>query len=87
MKKLGRKRQRAAAKAPRWVRDIAAAHFDPKGVAEHRQRQLGTFGPASDVRRIDPKDYPHSSPSSPRATDMPAGVTSSPPAGKNSVQP
>lgn len=56
-KKIRRKQQRAAAKAPLWVRDIAAAHFDPKAKAEFRTKQLGTFGAASEVRHIDPSKY------------------------------
>ena len=58
MKKLGRKQRRAAAKAPRWVRDIAAAHFDPSGNRRHREAKLGTFGAASEVRHIDPNSLP-----------------------------
>ncbi|AWC21397.1 hypothetical protein CO731_00848 [Aminobacter sp. MSH1] len=54
----GKKRQaRAAAKAPGWLRDIAAATFDPQGNRRYREQKLGTLGPASDVRRIDPADY------------------------------
>ncbi|AZO23847.1 hypothetical protein EJ070_26305 [Mesorhizobium sp. M1E.F.Ca.ET.045.02.1.1] len=56
-KKRTKKMKRAAAKAPRWVRDIAAAKFDPQVHRKHREWQLGTFGAASDVRRIDPADY------------------------------
>ncbi|TJU87603.1 MAG: hypothetical protein E5Y15_08355 [Mesorhizobium sp.] len=55
--KRERKQAKAAAKAPRWVRDIAAAKFDPHGNRQHREWQLGTFGPASPVRKIDPADY------------------------------
>lgn len=57
MKRAKRKQLRAAAKAPRWVRDIAAAHFDPHGKRAFRERQLGTFGAASPVRHVDPKSY------------------------------
>ena len=53
-KKRKRKMLRAAAKAPRWVRDIAAANFDPHGNRQFRESQLGTFGAASEVRQIDP---------------------------------
>ncbi|RWH55452.1 hypothetical protein [Mesorhizobium sp.] len=55
--KRERKQAKAAAKAPRWVRDIAAAKFDPHGNRQHREWQLGTFGAASPVRKIDPADY------------------------------
>lgn len=52
-----RKMKRAAGKAPRWVRDIAAAHFDPQGNRQFRESKLGTFGAASEVRKIDPRDF------------------------------
>ncbi|TPM33720.1 hypothetical protein FJ955_02980 [Mesorhizobium sp. B2-2-2] len=52
-----KKMKRAAAKAPRWVRDIAAAKFDPQAKRQHREWQLGTFGAASPVRKIDPAEY------------------------------
>jgi hypothetical protein len=55
--KRKRKMLRAAAKAPRWVRDTAAAKFDPHGERRHRESKLGTFGAASDVRQIDPATY------------------------------
>ncbi|RWH32460.1 hypothetical protein [Mesorhizobium sp.] len=56
-KKQTTKMGRAAAKAPKWVRDIAAAKFDPQGQRQHREWQLGTFGAASPVRKINPADY------------------------------
>lgn len=56
-RKAKKQQARAAAKAPGWVRDIAAANFDPHGNRRHREQQLGTFGPASPVRRIDPAEY------------------------------
>lgn len=46
-----------AAKAPRWVRGVAAAKFDPAGERKFRDHKLGTFGPASEVKRIDPAAY------------------------------
>lgn len=49
--------QANAAKAPGWVRSIAAAYFDPHGKRKYRDFKLGTFGPASTVREIDPADY------------------------------
>ncbi|UUP19528.1 hypothetical protein [Nitratireductor thuwali] len=55
-KKL-RKMKRVAAKAPRWLRSGAAATFDPHGRRKHRDAKLGTFGPASAVRHIDPAEY------------------------------
>lgn len=52
-----RQMRRAAGKAPRWIRDIAAARFDPIGERAHRDHKLGSFGAASDVRHIDPAEY------------------------------
>jgi len=46
-----------AAKAPGWVRSVAAAKFDPAGERAYRDHKLGTFGAASDVKRIDPAAY------------------------------
>lgn len=46
-----------AAKAPNWVRGVAAAKFDPAGERAYRDSKLGTFGAASPVRRIDPAEY------------------------------
>ena len=57
-----RKMLKAAAKAPRWVRDIAAAHFDPHGDRRHRESKLGTFGAASEVRHVDPREYARPTP-------------------------
>lgn len=46
-----------AAKAPTWLRSVAAAKFDPAGVRAYRDAKLGTFGAASEVKRIDPAVY------------------------------
>lgn len=46
-----------AGKAVGWVRSIAAVKFDPAGERAYRDQKLGTFGPASEVRRIDPAVY------------------------------
>ncbi|MBY3476053.1 hypothetical protein HFN78_35060 [Rhizobium laguerreae] len=46
-----------AATAPGWVRSVAAAKFDPVGERNYRDHRLGTFGAASEVRRIDPAAY------------------------------
>ncbi|ANL34093.1 hypothetical protein [Rhizobium phaseoli] len=46
-----------AAKAPGWVRSVAAAKFDPGGERSYRNHRLGTFGAASEVKRIDPAAY------------------------------
>ncbi|MGE7367887.1 hypothetical protein ACQKKX_02300 [Neorhizobium sp. NPDC001467] len=46
-----------AAKAPNWVRSVAAANFDPAGERAYRDHKLGTFGAASAVKRIDPAEY------------------------------
>jgi len=46
-----------AGKAVGWVRSIAATKFDPAGERAYRDYKLGTFGAASDVKRIDPATY------------------------------
>jgi len=46
-----------AARAPNWVRTAAAAKFDPAGERAYRDHKLGTFGSASEVKRIDPAVY------------------------------
>ncbi|TAX39135.1 hypothetical protein [Rhizobium leguminosarum] len=46
-----------AAKAPGWVRSVAVAKFDPAGERKFRDYKLGTFGAASEVKRIDPATY------------------------------
>ncbi len=46
-----------AGKAVGWVRSIAAAKFDPVGERAYRDYKLGTFGAASEVKRIDPAAY------------------------------
>lgn len=56
-KRQDKKMKRAAAQAPAWVRDIAAANFDPHGVRLHQDWKLGTFGAASPVRSIPIADY------------------------------
>jgi hypothetical protein len=57
MSRKQRKIAKAAAKAPRWLRDGAAAIFDPLGYKQYRAAKLGTFGAASEVRKIDPREY------------------------------
>ncbi len=49
--------KRDAHKAVGWVRAVAAKKFDPAGERAFRDYRLGTFGPASEVRRIDPAEY------------------------------
>lgn len=49
--------QRDAHKAVGWVRSVAAVKFDPAGQRKFRDHKLGTFGAASEVRRIDPAVY------------------------------
>ncbi|MFJ6328103.1 MULTISPECIES: hypothetical protein [unclassified Rhizobium] len=46
-----------AAKAPGWVRTVAAKKFDPAGERAYRDYKLGTFGAASEVKHIDPAVY------------------------------
>lgn len=50
--KKGRKIMREAAKAPTWVRDFAASKATIKRMRRHREKQLGTFGAASECRII-----------------------------------
>jgi hypothetical protein len=57
---MGRKREhrrmmRQARKAPEWVRHIASTKVTARDAARYKRSQLGTFGPASPVRRIDPE--------------------------------
>ncbi|NLS07628.1 hypothetical protein HGP14_30660 [Rhizobium sp. P32RR-XVIII] len=49
--------KRDAHKAVGWVRDIASAKFDPQATRKFRDHKLGTFGAASEVKRIDPAAY------------------------------
>lgn len=46
-----------AAKAPGWIRGMAMGKFDPAGKRAFRDHKLGTFGAASEVKRIDPAVY------------------------------
>jgi hypothetical protein len=55
--KADRKMKREAGKAPGWIRSGAAAKFDPQANRQYRDYRLGTFGPASEVKRIDPDAY------------------------------
>lgn len=56
--KKHRKMLKAAAKAPRWVREIAATKFDRRGERQFREAKLGTFGAASAARHVDPASLP-----------------------------
>ncbi|MBD8555533.1 hypothetical protein IFT84_13555 [Rhizobium sp. CFBP 8762] len=55
--KVSRKMKLAAAKAPGWIRRGNSAKFDPNAQRAYRDNKLGTFGAASEVRRIDPAVY------------------------------
>ena len=57
MSKRLKRTRRIAGKAPRWLTQIAGAKTSPEARARHRTRQLGTLGPASEVRHIDPKTW------------------------------
>lgn len=46
--------KRAAAKAPAWMQDVAGTKW--RAGKERRQRSRGSFGPASEVRHIEPAD-------------------------------
>jgi hypothetical protein len=52
-----RKMMANAGNAVGWVRSIAAVKFDPAGDRSYRDHKLGTFGAASEVKRIDPAAY------------------------------
>ena len=54
---LDRKSKKAARKAPAWLRTIGAAKFDRVEQEAYRDHKLGTFGPASPVRKINVEDY------------------------------
>jgi hypothetical protein len=49
----GKINKRAAFRAPTRLRDIAASKFNPRKA----RRIKGTFGAASEVRKIDPKTW------------------------------
>jgi hypothetical protein len=49
--------KRDAHKAVGWVRTISARNFDPAADRKFRDYKLGTFGAASEVKRIDPAVY------------------------------
>lgn len=53
-KKAKGKAKRAAARLPAHMQDVAFSKRSKKAEAAHRTRKLGTFGAASEVRRIDP---------------------------------
>lgn len=46
-----------AAKATGWIKKAAIGKFDPNGNRQYRDYKLGTFGAASEVRKIDPAQY------------------------------
>lgn len=46
-----------AAKATGWIKKAAIGKFDPRGESAYRDYKLGTFGAASEVKRIDPAQY------------------------------
>lgn len=49
--------KRDAHNAVGWVRTVGARKFDPAGERKYRDYKLGTFGAASEVKRIDPAVY------------------------------
>ena len=49
---------RAAAKAPNWIRHIAAYKgHEKKKLVAYANRKLGIYGPPAPVRHIDPATY------------------------------
>jgi len=49
--------RRAAGRAPTWIRRIAGEKNHTAAMKAYSTRQLGKFGPASDVRHIDPQTW------------------------------
>lgn len=56
-KKTAKRLKRGASKLPRWCVDIGASKNFPWERRAQRIKQLGTFGAASEVRHIDPREY------------------------------
>jgi tetrahydrodipicolinate N-succinyltransferase len=46
-----------ASKATGWIKKAALGKFDPNAKRVYRDQKLGTFGAASEVKRIDPAQY------------------------------
>ncbi|MBO0125099.1 hypothetical protein [Agrobacterium sp. OT33] len=55
--KLTTEQRVAASNAVGWVRTVGAAKFDSDAEGRYRDKKLGTFGPASAVKKIDPAEY------------------------------
>lgn len=53
-KKAKNTAKRAASRLPSHMQDVAFSKRGAKAEAAYRARRLGSFGPASEVRRIDP---------------------------------
>jgi len=57
-KRKGKINRFAAARAPNWVRVAGATIWPtPKEMAQYRKNRSGKFGPASEVRQLDPATY------------------------------
>lgn len=54
--------KRNAKRLPKHMRDIAASKWSKGEQRAFDSRKLGTFGAASEVRRIDPSEYDASAP-------------------------
>lgn len=50
-------KKRRAAKMPNWMTDYCAAKTSPVARRVFKDSKLGSFGAASPVRIIDPKEY------------------------------
>lgn len=59
MKSKGNTKQvkRNAKRLPKHMREIAASKWSKGEQRAFDGKKLGTFGPASEVRKIDPADY------------------------------
>ena len=56
-KKRKAKAKRAARKLPAHMQDVAFTKRTGTAERQYRNRRLGKFGPASEVRKIDPSEY------------------------------
>jgi hypothetical protein len=57
-KQKGKINRFAAARAPNWIRVVAAGiRPTPEELARYRKKLSGKFGPASEVRHLDPATY------------------------------
>ncbi|WP_212525865.1 hypothetical protein [Actibacterium sp. MT2.3-13A] len=51
------KAKKSARNLPVYMQNIAFSKRTGRADRKHKSRKLGTFGAASDVRRVDPSEY------------------------------